>query len=220
MNKTVSTGAYLQDDSLWLDIGEKIFLLRKDEIPVPGMHNVENVLASALAGFAMNVSPESICRAVRLFPGVEHRIEYVTRINGVSFYNDSKATNLDSLEKALQSFTRPVRLIAGGRDKGDDYNRLNDLVKNKVKSLVVMGEAAPLILKAWQKIVPAFEAENFDEAVKKSFASSEKGDVVLLSPACSSFDRFRDFEERGLVFKAAVKKFEKSMKMQMEAEQR
>lgn len=211
LERAVRPGAYLLDNTIWLDIEEKIPLLSRNEIPIPGLHNVQNVLAASLAGAAFGVYPQMISKAVREFPGVEHRIEFSGNINGVDFFNDSKATNLDSMEKALLSFTRPIILIAGGRDKKSDYSILNSLIKERVKYLVAMGEAEPLIRRAWEYIVPTVSASDMRDAVRKAYQHAASGDVALLSPGCSSFDAFKDFEERGRVFKKEVQDLKKEL---------
>jgi len=209
IEREVHPGAYLQDNTIWLDVEEKTPLLTREEIPIPGLHNVQNALAASLAGAAFGVSAPMIAKAIREFPGVEHRIEFSGNINGVDFFNDSKATNLDSMEKALLSFTRPIILIAGGRDKNSDYSALNNLIRERVKYLVAMGEAEPLIRRAWETIVPAVSASDMKDAVRKAYQLSAPGDVALLSPGCSSFDAFKDFEERGRVFKKEVQNLKK-----------
>ncbi|MEO8377413.1 MAG: cyanophycin synthetase, partial [Candidatus Sumerlaeota bacterium] len=140
------------------------------------------------------------------FKGVEHRIEFVAKSSvGVTYYNDSKATNVDSLEKALLSFDKPVILVAGGKDKQSAYERLNSLVKERVKTLILIGEAKPLIKKAWGSLVETKEAATMEEAVKIATGISRTGDAVLLSPACASFDMFKDYEDRGRAFKRCVR---------------
>ncbi len=202
----VDQGAWLEGDHLWMSLEHKKHLLERKDIPIPGLHNVQNILAAALAAAAFEIPETVIADTVRKFRGVEHRIEYAAALEGVDFYNDSKATNLDSVEKALESFSRPIVLIAGGRDKGEDYNRLNSLVGKRVRRLIVMGESAALIEKAWGSCVPWEHVDNMGEAVRTAFSRARPGDVVLLSPGCSSFDMFQDFEERGRVFKAEVMK--------------
>lgn len=201
----VSPGAYLKDDAVWLEMDNRTRLLDRSEIPIPGLHNVQNVLAASLVGVAFGVALDAIAQAVKAFPGVEHRIEFSGRLRGIEFYNDSKATNLDSMEKALLSFNRPIILIAGGRDKKSDYTTLSHLISGSVKHLIVMGEAAPLIRRAWEPLVPTENALDMREAVYKAHAVAASGDVILLSPGCSSFDTFRDYEERGCVFKNEVR---------------
>ena len=156
----------------------------------------------------VGVTAESIRNTLRRFKGVEHRIEFVASTKeDVRFYNDSKATNVDSLEKALLSFDRPIILVAGGRDKASAYDRLNHLVKERVRALVLIGEATPVIKKHWGRLVPTREAATMDEAVKVAAGLAQPHDVVLLSPACSSFDMYKDFEERGCAFKRSVRSF-------------
>ena len=141
---------------------------------------------------------------LRTFAGIEHRLEFVAEVNGVRFVNDSKATTVESLAVALQSFDQPIVLIAGGKDKGSDFTRLNDLIKQKVKQLVLIGQAADKMAAAWQDLRPVYKAPDFRQAVQSAFQFAQPGEVVLLSPACASFDMFRDFEDRGRQFKQLV----------------
>ncbi len=173
-------------------------------LPLPGRHNLENALAAALAAALAGVETDAIRRGLATFQGVEHRIEFCGELGGVRFYNDSKATNLDSVEKALQSFADPIVLIAGGRDKKSDYATLSDLVRTRVKALVTIGEAAPLIEAAWGKLVPTQRATTMEDAVRCAAELAAAGDVVLLSPACASYDMYANYEERGRDFKACV----------------
>ncbi|CUT04785.1 glutamate ligase domain-containing protein, partial [Candidatus Kryptobacter tengchongensis] len=136
--------------------------------------------------------------------GVEHRLEFVREINGVKFINDSKATNVNSLWYALESFDEPIILIAGGRDKGNDYSKVYDLVKRKVKLIIAIGESREKIYNEFKNLTKVVKVDSMDEAVKKAYEEANPGDVVLLSPACASFDMFRDYEHRGEVFKKLV----------------
>jgi len=155
----------------------------------------------------MGASLDSLVSTLRKFKGVEHRIEYVgVSKAGVRYYNDSKATNIDSLEKALLSFEKPVVLVAGGLDRQAAYDRLNSLVRDRVKSLVLIGQATPVIKKHWGSLVTTAEAKDMDDAVKVASETAGDGDVVLLSPACASWDMFKDFEERGNAFKRCVRR--------------
>ncbi len=200
-------GAVMQGDMLALrgENGTLVEMIPSGDLPVPGHHNLENALAAALAAWLAGAPPDGIRRGLRSFPGVEHRIEFSgRRADGVEFFNDSKATNLDSLEKALRSFRRPVVLIAGGRDKNSDYSGLNELVRARVRRLVTLGEAAPLIEAAWRPLVATERAASMDDAVRRASAAAREGDVVLLSPACASYDMYNNFEERGRDFKACV----------------
>ncbi len=207
--KPVQQGAFVEGDRVYLkEQGELIPVCNLSEIPLPGRHNVENTLASMVMARRVGISVDSIRQTLRRFKGVEHRIEFVASTKeDVKFYNDSKATNVDSLEKALLAFDRPIVLVAGGRDKSSAYDRLNHLVKERVRALVLIGEAAPTIKKHWGKLVPTREAANMDEAVKMAAGLAQPHDVVLLSPACSSFDMFKDFEDRGCAFKRSVRSF-------------
>jgi UDP-N-acetylmuramoylalanine--D-glutamate ligase len=208
LDKPSTPGAFLRDDTLVLSPGvdrPEMPIMRRSEVPLPGLHNVQNVLAALCMAAAMGIDPAGMAEAVRTFPPVPHRIEPVGEINGVRYYNDSKATNLDSVEKALESLDAPIVLIAGGRDKGAPWTRLNDIVARRVKGLVLIGEAAPIGRKAWGAIVPLVEdAADMTEAVRIARSMAEPGDAVLLSPACASFDMYRNFEERGDHFRAIV----------------
>jgi len=171
---------------------------------LPGRHNLANVLAALTMMRAGGFDWPKTLAGLRNFRGVEHRIEFVVEREGVSFYNDSKSTNLDSLRVALESFDTPLILIAGGRGKGSDYGVLRDLVGKRVKQLVLLGEDAPLLESAFGELVPAVKATDMEDAVRRAAALANVGDVVLLSPACASFDMFNNFEHRGRAFKACV----------------
>ncbi len=207
MTREVERGAYMQDGRIYLkEEGEAIAFCKATDIPIPGAHNIQNTLASLVICRRLGISVESLQRTLLKFKGVEHRIEFVAQTkDNVRFYNDSKATNVDSLEKALLSFDRPVVLVAGGKDKQSAYERLNALVKERVKGLVLIGEARPLIRKAWGELVETRDAASMDEAVKMAAGMARAGDVVLLSPACASFDMFKDYEDRGRAFKRSVR---------------
>ena len=208
LERPVATGTFVRQGSVVLSLGDPgsaIPVIPLRDIPLPGMHNAANVLAAVAMGAARGLDPAAMADAVRKFRAVPHRIEWVGRIGGVDYYNDSKATNLDSLEKALLSFERPIVLIAGGRDKGAPWTVLNDLVKSRVKALVLIGEAAPIGKAAWGDLVARTEmAQDMADAVRRCRAMAAPGDVVLLSPACASFDMYRNFEERGDHFRRLV----------------
>ena len=180
-------------------------ILRVGEIRLPGLHNLENVLAAALAATLCGVGPAAIRTAVRGFTGLEHRLEPVLRVRGVSFVNDSKATTVDAAIKAIQSFDRPIVLILGGKDKGSDFTKLRRIVASRVKKVVLVGAAKDKIRAALAGTVPMDEAPAFRDVVPLAFAAAERGDVVLLAPACTSWDMFANFEERGRVFKRNVR---------------
>lgn len=197
------------EDGLWLDGDvlrdgtEAVAVL--GDIPIPGRHNVQNVLAALAMMRAGGFPMDRVLEGLRAFRGVEHRIEHVLRAEGVDYYNDSKSTNVDSLKVALESFDRPLVLIAGGRGKGTDYLGLRDLVRRHVKALVTLGEDAARFEADLGDITPFERAEDMDDAVRRARALARPGDIVLLSPACASFDMYRNFEERGRHFKACVR---------------
>jgi UDP-N-acetylmuramoylalanine--D-glutamate ligase len=176
------------------------------DISIKGLHNLYNSMAAALAARIMGVAPEPIRETLKTFEGVEHRLESVRELNGVKYVNDSKATNVDSVWYALQSFDEPLIVLMGGRDKGNDYSRLNDLVREHVKAIVAIGESAGKVTEAFQNITTVEQAESMEAAVKTASRLAARGDVVLLSPACTSFDWFENFEHRGRVFKEIVRK--------------
>jgi len=174
------------------------------EIPLKGAHNLENVLAAVCAGALMGCAPEKIRQAVRDFKAVEHRLEFVATIRGVDYYNDSKATNVDATIKALESFPANIHLILGGKDKGSDYTVLNDLLRQRVKRVYTIGAAAEKI-ESQIKNVEVVRAETLENALRKANAVAKAGDIVLLAPACASFDQFKSYEHRGQVFKEIVR---------------
>ncbi len=193
--------AYFDETALYIH-GKKI--IDRADMKLRGEHNYNNALAAALAANYAGVPQANITLVLREFEGVEHRLEFVAEKNGVRFVNDSKATTLESLEVALKSFDKPVVLIAGGKDKGSDFFRLGDLVGKQVKHLVLIGSATEKIAAAWQDKVKLSKAGSLPEAVNRAAEVAAKGDTVLLSPACASFDMFQDYEDRGRQFKKIV----------------
>jgi UDP-N-acetylmuramoylalanine--D-glutamate ligase len=183
-------------------------LLGTHDLSLPGSHNLANALATVVAAWACGLEADAIAAALRDFPGVEHRVEHVRERRGVRFVNDSKATNLASLEMALLSFDRPIILIAGGRGKGAPYEPLTPLVVSRVRHLIVLGEDAERIEKAWGPHVPTQRVADMAEAVERAAHVARPGEIVLLSPACASFDIYRNFEERGRHFKELVMRLE------------
>ncbi len=170
----------------------------------PGAHNRENAAAAVLAALAFGAGPEAIQEAVDSFQGLPHRLELVAEADGVAFYNDSKATNVDAAVRAVMSFERPLVLIAGGRHKGADYGALVRAARGRVKEAVFLGEARFLLAQAFEGVLPVRPADTLEEAVFEAAGRAEPGDAVLFSPACSSFDMFRDYEHRGQAFIDAV----------------
>jgi UDP-N-acetylmuramoylalanine--D-glutamate ligase len=175
------------------------------EIPLKGAHNVENVLAAVCAARLGGVSAESIRSSVAGFKAVEHRLEFVATVRGVAFFNDSKATNVDATKKALEAFPGGVHLILGGKDKNSDYTELADLLRARVKTVYTIGSAAEKIERHLAGVVKIVSAGTLDAAVRQAAQSAVPGDVVLLAPACASFDQFTGYEHRGRVFKELVK---------------
>lgn len=186
--------------------GQTVQIIRPEEISIPGGHNLENALAAAAAGWVTGVGADSIARSLRTFPGVEHRLEHVLTIGDVCYINDSKGTNPDASIKALEAFEKPIILIAGGKSKGSDFLPFAEKIKERVKALVLVGKAAGEIEDALNKTGYScyYIAQDFREAVYKAHSLAAAGDIVLLSPACASFDMFRSFEHRGQVFKELV----------------
>ena len=174
------------------------------EIFIKGIHNVYNAMAATLAAQVLGVDPVSIQHTLKTFQGVEHRLEFVRALEGVKYYNDSKGTNVDSVWYALQAFDEPIVLLLGGRDKGNDYSRLHDFVTRQVKAIVAIGESADTVEQAFRGMTVVTKAASMKEAVSRAKFLSQPGDVVLLSPACSSFDWFDNYEHRGKVFKELV----------------
>jgi UDP-N-acetylmuramoylalanine--D-glutamate ligase len=207
--KEVERGAWVRDGAVVFrdDKGQRE-VLQVSEIPLKGAHNLENVLAAVCAGALMGCSAEKIRQAVANFKAVEHRLEFVATIRGVDYYNDSKATNVDATIKALESFPSNIHLILGGKDKGSDYSVLNDLLRQRVKRVYTIGTAAAKIES--QIVSPKsggpeiVHAETLENAIRKANAVAQPGDVVLLAPACASFDQFKNYEQRGHMFKEIV----------------
>ncbi len=175
------------------------------EIGLKGAHNVENVLAAVCVGMLAGIAPEKIRGAVAEFKAVEHRLEYVATVGGVEYYNDSKATNVDATIKALESFPGRIHLILGGKDKGSDYSVLNELLKERVKRVYTIGAAAAKIESQAKRCRDRGQSELLEAAVKRASEAAAPGDIVLLAPACASFDQFDSYEHRGQVFKDLVR---------------
>jgi UDP-N-acetylmuramoylalanine--D-glutamate ligase len=173
-------------------------------IPLKGAHNVENVLAAVCAARLAGVPVEVIRRAIEDFRAVEHRLEYVATRNGVEYYNDSKATNVDATAKAVASFSSGIHLILGGKDKGSPYTVLADLLRQRVTAVYTIGAAAPKIEKDLRGVVSIHSCGTLDKAVAAAASAAHAGEVVVLAPACSSYDQFENYEQRGRVFKELV----------------
>jgi UDP-N-acetylmuramoylalanine--D-glutamate ligase len=200
----VERGAFVRgNEIIWRDADQEQTIMPIAEIALKGAHNIENVLAGVCAGMLAKVAPADIRRAVVNFKAVEHRLEYVATISAVEYYNDSKATNVDATIKALESFAGGIHLILGGKDKGSDYSVLNDLLESRVKQVYTIGAAAKKI-ESQIRGTEVVSTGTIDNAVRRASESATPGDIVLLAPACASFDQFVSYEHRGRVFKDLV----------------
>ncbi|SPE34389.1 UDP-N-acetylmuramoylalanine--D-glutamate ligase [Candidatus Sulfopaludibacter sp. SbA3] len=199
--RKVTPGASLCNGKLVLD-GK--LLMEAGEIPIRGLHNVENVLAAAIAAARAGVSREQIAAAVRTFHAVEHRLEFVRKVSGIDFYNDSKATSVDATLKAVNAFPGGLWVILGGKDKGLDYAALREPLAAKAHAALLIGAAAGKIADQLRGAVPLFDMKTLEAAVAYGYRNGQPGDTVLLAPACASFDQFRSYEHRGEVFKQIV----------------
>ncbi|MBN1274547.1 MAG: UDP-N-acetylmuramoyl-L-alanine--D-glutamate ligase [Candidatus Aminicenantes bacterium] len=201
----VNRACYIEENRIILNLkGEKEIFMRTDYIPLFGVHNQENVMASVLTARLFGLSPKTIKKSIISFEGLEHRLEKTAVLNGITFYNDSKATNVDAALKSIASFTCGIFLILGGRDKGGDFEKLRQPVKKKVKKVYLIGEAKNKLRKALKGTAPLQNLNSLQDAVRQAYNDAAPGEVVLLAPACTSFDMFIDFEERGRVFKQTV----------------
>ena len=204
--REVEQGAFVHDGQLTFRRGNSdIEVILVAEVPLKGAHNIENVLASICAAVLMGCDVARVRDAIREFKAVEHRLEYVATVHGVEYYNDSKATNVDATIKALESFPCNVHLILGGKDKGSDYSVLNDLLRERVKCVYTIGAAAEKIESQIRGAAVIVSSGTIESAVKQAAAAAQSGDVVLLAPACASFDQFENYEHRGRVFKELVR---------------
>lgn len=198
--------AYIENRELIIDYHQKTNLMSIHELALKGRHNTYNSMAAAIAGKVLNIRKDVIRESLADFQGVEHRLEPVIKVSGISFINDSKATNVNSTWYALECMETDVIWIVGGIDKGNDYSELYPVVKQKVKAVVCLGKDNKKILEAFSDKVPTIiETTSMEEAVRSSYYLAKKGETVLLSPACASFDLFNNYEDRGRQFKAAVR---------------
>jgi len=203
--RELEIGAFIRKGCvIFRDGGSEKELFPVNTVQIRGAHNLENILAASLLALSAGAPPESLEESIRKFCGVEHRLEIVATINGVAYFNDSKATNVGAVIKALEAFRGGIHLIAGGRDKGGDFNVLRPFVRERVKQAILIGEAAGKIHQALSGVTRIYGAASLSEAVELCRAAAVPGDVVLLSPGCASFDMFENYEHRGRVFKEAV----------------
>lgn len=206
MKRELPNGAFIKDGDMYIRTGQDFTSMSVYDFALKGKHNQYNTMAACVAATTMDIRKDKIRDAVQNFQSLEHRMEHVATIRGVDFINDSKATNVNSTWYALESMTKPTVLILGGVDKGNDYSLIADLVKEKVKAIICLGTDNRKIHEAFGNLVsPIVNTGSALEAVHAAFHFSEKGDVVLLSPACASFDLFKNYEDRGNQFKQAVK---------------
>ncbi|MGA8367098.1 MAG: UDP-N-acetylmuramoyl-L-alanine--D-glutamate ligase [Candidatus Acidiferrales bacterium] len=207
--KRVAEGAFLRGNEIvFRSDGAETVLARRDEIPLRGEHNVENVLAACAASHLAGAAPGAVASGVKTFRGVEHRLEFVAEIGGVTFYNDSKATNVDAALKAVEAFPGPLLVILGGKDKGSPYTALREPLRQRARAAILIGAAAEKIGAELGDAVPLEHAATLDRAVELAMSRAKPGDVVLLAPACSSFDQFENYEHRGRIFKDLVAQLE------------
>ncbi len=202
-------GAFLHgDDIVFRNEGREEVVLQRQEVPLPGAHNLENALAAIAAARIAGVGAKAIAEGVRSFAGVEHRLEFVREINGIRYYNDSKATNVDATLKALDAFPARILVILGGKDKGSDYTLLQTPLRERAVLALLIGAAADKIESQIAGSVVIERAGTLDHAVEIASQAARAGDIVLLAPACASFDQFQNYEHRGRVFKALVHELE------------
>jgi len=206
LKEKLGEGAFSNGQTIFLRLGEKGEEYSIAKTPLEGIHNVENMMAALTTARIFGCSKKSIQTVLDRFKGLEHRLEFVREIKGVRFYNDSKGTNVGSVVKSLQSFSEPVTLIAGGKDKNGDLSPLEALIQKRVKHLILIGEAKERMNRELGGLTDTVMAKTMEKAVLLAHQKAKAGEVVLLSPACSSFDMFKDYKERGQVFKEAVKR--------------
>ncbi len=201
-----ANGAGIKGNELIINREQKIFNMSIFDIALHGQHNTYNSMAAGLAGMVLNIRNEKIRESLSGFQGVEHRLEHFLKVHGIAFVNDSKATNVNSTWYALESLNKPIVWIAGGVDKGNDYDALKPLVKEKVKAIICLGVDNKKIVEAFSDIVPdILETQDMTEAVRSAYYLAKDGETVVLSPACASFDLFENYEDRGRQFKMAVR---------------
>lgn len=207
ISEKLNNGCYYSDgEVIFINNGKENFRCSRNDIQIRGEHNLANAMSVICAAKVFNLDNDKIIKALQTFESVEHRLELVREINGVKYINDSKATNVDSVWYALKSFDEPILLILGGQDKGNDYSQIRELVIQKVKKIYAIGSSAEKVFNFFHNDVKVELEKSLEDAVKNSSREAKNGDVVLLSPACASFDMFNNYEHRGKVFKEAVNK--------------
>ena len=216
VTENILNGGYLKDENLHFNVNNHFKTLMKLDnviLPLHGKHNCVNMMAAVLAAMATGVTEEQVMACISSFKNVPHRLEDTGMINSVRFINDSKATNVDATKYAIDSFDKPIIWVAGGVDKGNDYTKMEELVYEKVKAIICLGKENEKIKKAFEgKVDTLLETQNMSEAVMLGSELAEKGDIILLSPSCASFDLFENYEERGEQFKKAVRALERKQR--------
>ena len=206
LHKAAGIAAYIENELMKINTQSRSVEIPVSSIPLRGTHNMYNSMAASITACLCNISDDNLRSSLQTFKGAEHRLEEVAKVGGVRFINDSKATNVNSCWYALQCMTEPVVLILGGKDKGNDYTEIEELVKNKVKAIVCLGVDNSKLHKFFDGMVPAIEdASSMKEAIDKCYRLASSGDTVLLSPCCASFDLFKSYEDRGTQFKECVR---------------
>lgn len=206
IEQELSNGAYLKNDTIYIKIDNEEFTMDTSKIAIQGKHNIKNVMASSMASSLLKIRKTTIRESMEDFEGVEHRLENVLKVNGVQYINDSKATNVNATFYALESMKTPTVWIVGGVDKGNDYHELMPFVREKVKAIICLGIDNQKIIDTFSNVIDVIiETNNAKQAVEEAYKQAVKGDTVLLSPACASFDLFENYEDRGRKFKQAVR---------------
>ncbi len=206
IEKELRKGAYLKNDLIYIKMDNEEFTMDTSKISIQGKHNIKNVMASTLASQLLNIRKSTIRESMEDFEGAEHRLENVLKVNGVQYINDSKATNVNATFYALESMKNPTVWIVGGVDKGNDYHELMPFVREKVKAIICLGIDNHKIIETFSNVIDVIiETNSAKQAVEESYKYAVKGDTVLLSPACASFDLFENYEDRGRQFKQAVR---------------
>lgn len=204
-NRPLKQGAWLEDNAIQVCLADRQATFPLERIRLTGRHNLENIMTALIMALDAGADPEACREVLANFRGLPHRLEWVANISSVSYYDDSKGTNVGAVACSLAHFDRPVILIAGGRDKDSDFTLLNGLIQSRVKALVLIGETRERLARIWQGLAPAYLADDMAAAVAQAADLADRGDVILLSPACASFDMYRDYVHRGQTFQQAVR---------------
>jgi UDP-N-acetylmuramoylalanine--D-glutamate ligase len=206
VKKKLTQGAYLDQDKMIMNVNNQTIEINTSAVPVEGLHNLKNAMAAGMIGMLKSIHKEAIQQSIEGFTGIPHRMQVVEEFSGVRFINDSKATNVNATYFALESVKRPVVWIAGGVDKGNDYQDLMPLVREKVKAIICLGIDNAKLVDTFSRVVDQMvEVTSMSDAIAQAMRFTERGDTVLLSPACASFDLFRNYEHRGEEFIKTVK---------------